>query len=120
MVSSRPSQLDHIPLAQELTDENNTKKTVYFPPFYCLAQFYWAQQRMPKLMSISALEILFLSPFLSCLSRLMAPGTSIGPHHAIMVMVVLGSSGGIMIHLRSGTENLDKPLSGISATTKAH
>ena len=96
------------------------QKTVYFPPFYCLAQFYWAQQRMPKLMSISALEILFLSPFLSCLSRLMAPGTSIGPHHAIMVMVVLGSSGGIMIHLRSGTENLDKPLSGISATTKAH
>ena len=43
-------------------------------------------------------------PFLSCLSRLMAPGTSIGPHHAIMVMVVLGLSGGIMIHLlRGGT-----------------
>lgn len=34
----------------------------------------------------------------------MAPGTSIGPYHAIMVMVALGLSGGIMIHLlRGGT-----------------
>ena len=64
-----------------------------------------------KQFQLLSLFLFFLGTFLICCQGISSAKTSDDE----FVVRKLGS-----IEKRSGTENLDKPLSGISATTKAH